>query len=118
MSISRGNTAAHAVLSECLYVIGGRDEQGRSLKSVEYYDPSTDDWETVAPMLHERQNTAACTSNGLIYVFGGQNDGDGGVLQSIEKYDPDEDSWAEVISIFNLNRILLNCDYFFFRIFS
>lgn len=93
LTISNGYTSAHAVLSGRLFVIGGSNQKSSFIKSVECYDPSTDEWEIVAPMRHQRQSAAACALNGFIYVFGGQ---DGEILlKSIERYDPREDSWTE-----------------------
>lgn len=99
MSTLHGAAVAHAVLSGRLFVIGGEDDQGIYLNLVECYDPSTGNWQAVAPMRHERANAAACTSNGLIYVFGGEGESEGVILQSIERYDPDKNSWTEVIHL-------------------
>lgn len=86
--------AARAVLSGRLFVIGGRDDRANCLNSVECYDPSTQEWQTVAAMRRTRANTAACAVNGSIYVFGG-HDAESG-LSSIERYDPEANSWTEV----------------------
>lgn len=83
---------AHVVTSGRLFVFGGR--KWSALKSVEYYEPSANKWQTVAPMLHERRNAATCASNGFIYVLGGCYDWD--ALQSIERYDLRENAWTEV----------------------
>lgn len=87
MSIPRCKSA-HVVLSGRLFVIGGSDEDVSRLRSVEYYEPLIDKWQTVAPMLHKRIMLAASTLNGFIYVIGGE--GEGGHLQSIERYNPSE----------------------------
>lgn len=93
MSFAR-HKAAHTVLSGRLFVIGGDDEQGTDLKSVEHFDPSTNEWQTVAPMRQKRYSPAACVSHGFIYVFGGY--GDGVPLSSVERYDSRQNSWTEV----------------------
>lgn len=90
MSVARHN-AAHTVLENHLFVIGGDDEDGSVLDLVEIYDPSTNQWQTMAPMLHERQGAAACASHQCIYVFGGMGAYD--YVSSFERYDPNENSW-------------------------
>lgn len=88
---------AHVIQSGRLLVIGGKDEDNTWLRPVESYDPLTDKWEMVAPMLHERTHSAAATSNGFVYVFGGHDGED--FLRSIERYNSQENSWIEVISV-------------------
>lgn len=86
--------SAHVVLSGFLYVIGGHLGGERYKNSVDYYDPSTNKWKTVASMRHERRQPAAHVSNGFIYVLGGRNSE--GALQFIERFDPGENAWTEV----------------------
>lgn len=93
MAIPR-KLSAHVVLSGHLYVFGGRNHLNIHENSVEYYNPSVDKWQTVAPMLHAISEATACVSNGFIYVLGGICAE--GVLRSIEKYDPREDLWIKV----------------------
>lgn len=97
MTNSDGCASAHAVLSGRLFIIGGEDDEEVVLNSVECYDPSTGNWQAVAPMRHERKYAAACTSNDRIYVFGGCDGED--TLQSIEGYDLDGNSWTDVMHI-------------------
>lgn len=93
MSIAR-NAFAHVVLSDRIFVFGGRNETGRSINSVEYFKQSTNEWQTVSPMRHVRAYGSACAPNGFIYVLGGVVGS--GVHQSIERYDPGENAWTEV----------------------
>lgn len=85
--------SAHVVLSERLYVFGGRDSRNRNTNSVEYYDPLAGTWMTVAPMRHNRIGAAAHVLNDLIYVLGGWN-----VERrfNTERYDPQNNTWIEV----------------------
>lgn len=99
LSIHR-RAAAHAVLSDRIFIIGGRNKQCRRLNSVECYVPSLNIWQTVAPMRHERDGASACALNKFIYVFGGH--GADNAHLSIERYDSHENSWTEVIHYGNI----------------
>lgn len=86
--------ASHVVFLGRLYVVGGYDHMGNSVNAVEYYNPSTNRWRSVAPMLHGRVEPAVCVSNGLIYALGGIDRGQ--ALVSVERFHPDENAWTEV----------------------
>lgn len=103
MATLTGYRAAHVVLEDHLYVIGGETDENSYANLVECYDPSTDKWQTVAPMLNNRHLASACASNGFIYVFGGECYD--GLLQSIEKYDP-------ILIPLNGTRFLIATDFF------
>lgn len=87
---------AHAVLSGRLFAIGGRINMNGYQNSVEYYEPSTNKWQSVAPMIHARVRAAAHVSNGFIYVVGGLIDTIN-MFETIDRYNPCEDSWTQVI---------------------
>jgi N-acetylneuraminic acid mutarotase len=79
-----------------LYVFGGdgivAGEVG-FLRSVDVFDPVTEQWSRPAPMIEGRSGAAAvAASDGLIYVFGGTSDGDH-ATGSVAIYDPTTDSW-------------------------
>lgn len=95
MSVCR-EYAAHVVLSGLIYVMGGKNLQNTRHNSVEFNNPSLNEWKTVAPMRHARLRVTASVSNGFIYVLGGLSNIH---LKSIEKYDPLRNSWTEVIKI-------------------
>lgn len=92
-----------AVVDGKLFAIGGRilgdgvpsEDMKESLTNFnrnEMYDPKTDEWVVKQPMLEKRSGFGATSSNGKIYVFGGE-----GVkkwLDSVEKYDPATDKWT------------------------
>lgn len=46
-------------LGGCIYVAGGYDEQDAIINVVEKYDPLSDTWITVSPMLSTRGGVAA-----------------------------------------------------------
>jgi N-acetylneuraminic acid mutarotase len=101
-------TARHhlqtAVVGGKLYAIGGRilgdgvrsEDLASSASNFdrnEMYDPQTDTWTTRQHMLIKRSGFAASnSSDGNIYVFGGQ--GLIGDLNIVEKYDPKSDKWT------------------------
>lgn len=102
-------TARHhlqtAVVDGKLYALGGRilgdgipsediDEARSNFNRNEMYDPKTDSWTVLQPMLTKRSGfTATASADGKIYVFGGQgpNHED---LGTVEKYDPLTDKWT------------------------
>jgi N-acetylneuraminic acid mutarotase len=60
----------------------------------EMYDPQTDSWTILKPMLSKRSGfAAAAPSDGNIYVFGGQGVGRGKLMDSVEKYNPIFNEW-------------------------
>jgi len=60
--------------------------------AVNAYDPRTDTWSALPPMLSPRYNFAAVVLNGSIYAIGGW---DGGAeLASMERYDPGSNTWS------------------------
>ena len=81
--------AAASTLNGKIYVMGGLDDKGNSLNSVEYYDPATKKWAAAAKMGTARYYFSAATLNGKIYVMGGNN------LSSVEYYDPAAKTWAD-----------------------
>lgn len=80
--------SAHAsvVLNGEIIVLGGLDADGRPLRSVEAYSPTTNSWRKLPSMLRPRRDFDAVVLNGKIYVLGGA--GDGGPTASVEIYVP------------------------------
>ena len=74
MPLPRLNPGA-AVLDDKIYVVGGEDHSGRSLSSVEVYDPVTDSWTTTiaAPMPSVRRLLGAAVVNNVLYAVGGES---------------------------------------------
>ena len=77
-----------------IYVIGGLNiDNGKSVYSntVEAYDPITNKWSTKASMPTARCRFSIASTNGKIYVMGGNN---GWSLNTVEEYDPIADKWT------------------------
>ncbi len=78
----------------CLYAIGGYSANGALLNSVEMFDPSSDTWTTVEPLIRARSSLAAasgpCGGSHLSatcpYAIGGE-DANGASLNLVEMYD-------------------------------
>ena len=94
---------ASAVIDGKLYVMGGRilgdgvpsEDISQTLTNfnrVETYDPKTDSWTQVQPMLTKRSGFTAASANGQIFVFGGQDVI--GISDTVEKYDPAMNRWT------------------------
>ena len=74
-----------------IYAIGGRSNNAS--KTVEKYDPKSNNYAYVEEMEFEKREHAVCVLDGKIYVVGGR-DGDMKVVTAIECYDPDDNSWS------------------------
>lgn len=73
-----------------LHVLGGHD--GRSLSSHCWrMDPSTGNWQEVAPLPSARSMAAAAAVGGRLYVVGGF---DGAFLANVEVFDPSWNEWS------------------------
>jgi hypothetical protein len=77
-----------------VYAVGGDliSFDNSSTNRLTSFDPGTQAWTSLTPMLVARQQLSAATAGGLIYAIGGSNDGT--LLSSMERYDPSTDSWA------------------------
>ena len=87
---------AAAVVDGKIYAIGGHyydSSKSHYLSTVEEYNPSTDNWQTVAQMPTGRAFLAAAAVDGKIYAMGGSK---GSYLNTVEEYDPGTDSWRKV----------------------
>jgi N-acetylneuraminic acid mutarotase len=78
---------------EVAFAVGGRDNDGRLLPSVERYDAASGVWPEAAPMAVARGEFGLCELEGELYVTGGKNV-EGGSLASVERYDPNLDTWS------------------------
>jgi N-acetylneuraminic acid mutarotase len=73
-----------------LFAIGGHSGRAR-LKSVEFYDPATNQWTTACPMNVARSVAGVTSLGGSIYVAGGYNGKD--YLDTVESYDIELNKW-------------------------
>merc|ERR1711953_342033 len=72
MGTARRDFAA-TVLNNEIYVLGGHDDDGCHLASVERFDPATGLWCIEPSMQTERVGFAAAAMDGEIYAIGGLN---------------------------------------------
>ena len=70
-----------------------------ALNTVERYDPTTNQWYTVASMGTRRMYSSCTVYNGYVYVAGG-HDGTS-VLSSVERYDPMTNMWMNDVAAMN-----------------
>lgn len=83
-----------AVVSNRMYVPGGRRADGTISDQLEAYDPQRDEWVTLAPLPGPRSRYALAAVEGKLYLFGGW---DGTAFSDqVWQYNPDTDSWAEL----------------------
>lgn len=94
MSLARYHYA-NATISSKILIIGGREQNGTPIPSVEYYDAIRNTWITVQNMLQPRGECQAGTANDFVYVLGGR-DIKASWLTSIEKYCMTNDTWTKV----------------------
>lgn len=86
--------AASAVVNNHLYIAGGRFfVNGLPTRGLQVYDPATNQWSTMAPMLRARTGGRAAAVGGKIYVMGGV-DSAGAPLALMEVYDTATNSWT------------------------
>lgn len=79
-----------------VYVCGGFDGSVRH-KSMERYDPTIDQWNTLSCMQVGREGAGLVVANDMIYCIGGY---DGvNLLNSVERYDPNNSQWSSVASM-------------------
>jgi hypothetical protein len=79
---------------EAAFVVGGRDNDGSMLPSMERYDASGCAWREAAPMATERSEFGLCKlSDGEFYATGGIGINDVR-LASVERYDVALDTWS------------------------
>ncbi|XP_001641792.3 kelch-like protein 5 isoform X2 [Nematostella vectensis] len=90
------------VLGSFLYAMGGHDvpasqECSRQFESVERYDPNTDQWTMVQPMINCRDAVGVACLGDRLYAVGGYNGSK--YLSAVESYDPINNEWKEVASL-------------------
>ena len=77
-------------------MVGGLDEEGQNLSSVESFDPATGIWTAVAPMNTPRSSHGVVSAQGKLFAVGGFNHQDGWSLSSVECFDPSTRVWINI----------------------
>lgn len=79
-----------------IYVIGGQSSGGGFSRTLEAYNPSTNEWTRFDTFLYGmptgRTHFCACTVNGIIYAIGGATT-QAEVLSTVEAFDPVTKNW-------------------------
>lgn len=88
---------ATSVVNGKIYLIGGtiwdeRPRNGRVLRTVEEYDPATNQWKRRADVRIGRSDLASALVNGKIYAIGGSIQA-GWKRKHVEELDPATDTW-------------------------
>ena len=85
--------ATAVALDDSIYVMGGVDDSGKILKSVEVYDPIQNEWHPTSSMHFRRKGAASVVYGDSIFVFGGA--GYLNILQNrVETYSPATGTWS------------------------
>lgn len=82
-----------ALLSERIYVPGGRLLNGKETNVLEVYNPRQDTWETRAPLPVSLSGYAIATFEGDLYLFGGKSGSQ--YSATVYQYDPKTDQWTK-----------------------
>ncbi|KAK7089433.1 hypothetical protein V1264_024303 [Littorina saxatilis] len=84
------------VLSNCLYLIGGKDwNHGNFMSGVWKYDPRVNQWMEARPLKIARCRFTVEAVDGYIYVIGGETKNQE-VTDSVARYNPLADRWTDV----------------------
>lgn len=82
-----------AELDGRIYVVGGFNDAGQVVDTVESYDPSTDAWLTAAPLPRPLHHVTAAAVGGRLYAIGGLRTLAFTAVGSLYAYDPATDAW-------------------------
>jgi len=89
-----------AALEGKIYVAGGlgKDDAGQNvvLTTFEVYDPESDAWEELAPLLVGLHHLGIAAADGKIYVSGGYDDDFTPDVAGLWAYDLESDEWSQM----------------------
>ncbi len=96
MTVRRGCYFRSCGLQNRLYVCGGTDGLGGTLKSCEVFDPDTCEWSPIPDMSGPRCSHAVVAFEGCLWVLGGNTlfGWQERNLRSVEFYDPYAERWT------------------------
>jgi N-acetylneuraminic acid mutarotase len=97
-SVSTYRTEVTAVtIGDNIYVIGGIDNLGKALDTVEVYNTKNDSWKKVSSLPQPLHHSAASSFNDKIYVIGGSSSPNDNwdPTNKLFIYDPIMDKWVE-----------------------
>jgi uncharacterized protein (TIGR03437 family) len=79
-----------------IYVIGGYPASRVSVRTVQVYDPATNEWKLTTPLPVALNHTVTAAVRGRLYVIGGQPDagGAGPFVNTVYEYDPETAAWT------------------------
>ena len=97
MQSTRSFACAVAV-DDSIYVMGGVDDSGTVLNTVEVYDPSTNTWHYTTSMLDSLKGAAATVVGKYIFVFGGITP-DSLLSKKVEAYSIETGKWTYAVSM-------------------
>ena len=80
-----------------IYAIGGLNNTGGSVSTVEVYDCIQDKWRLAESMITTRSRVAVAVLQGKLYAIGGYNGLER--LSTVEVFEPDRRVWRKVSSI-------------------
>ncbi|XP_057204630.1 kelch-like protein 36 [Triplophysa rosa] len=88
-----------ASLEDKIYVIGGSDDHEDSMErfdvlGVEAFDPQTDQWTKIAPILYPNSEAGVAVLDGKIYVLGGYTWEAMDFSEGTQVYVPDKGQWV------------------------
>jgi len=89
------NWLAGTTINGKVYVVGGWSGGGKSLASVQEYNPITNSWIQKADRPTAATNLSTIALNGKIYAFGGWDLAAQKSSKAVEVYDPVADSWEK-----------------------
>jgi len=99
-TVNRGDGNKHGIIYDNkIYLIGGLTSLSSpySLKdSLSCYDPSTNSFTSLAPLLEPKASVGACVYNGAIYIIGGINGDAATFTDDLDKYDISTNTWTHI----------------------